>query len=424
MPYTLDRRTALKLFGASALAGGGASHALGSTTAETWIPDQDTQDQVREAMGRHRVPGVAIAILEDGELVWEGGFGTRNIETGAPVRTTTLFQAASLTKPVFAYVVLRLVDAGRIDLDDRLVDYYRPEDLVMSDQSAAVTVRHVLTHQTGLPNWRPADDQAAMLQPAFEPGSGYSYSGEAFHWLQQVCEAITGLGVHDLTDQQLFTPAGLNDMAMLWRADRDDREVYGHIVGDDGEAELSALQFAREQGWRLQEVAERWGRPMTRWRSLDLQAAHAVMQPHDHPRLADRPLWRVNRPGSAVISTASSLRTTPGDYARFLALVMSPTEPSAGGISEPLREMMLTPQTPVSPNGPNRPIGLSWSLEAVEGGVAYDHWGFNARQHISMALGDTSNRRGIVIMTNGSQGNTFMDEIGPIITGTDYRSFF
>ena len=222
----------------------------------------------------------------------------------------------------------------------------------------------------------------------------------------------------------MFTLAGLTDMAMLWLSDRDDREVYGHVVGEDGEAALSDLQFAREQGRRLQEVAERWGRPMTSWRSLDLRAAHAVMRAHTHPRLAGRPLWRANRPGSAVIDSASSLRTTAGDYARFVALVMQENAQRDFGVSENLRQMMFATQTDVSDDGPNRPVGLSWSLQPVDGGVAYDHWGFNAGQHISMALGDTANRKGIVIMTNGSQGNRFMDEIGPVLTGIDYKSFF
>ena len=429
MTYDFTRRAALQLAGGMLLAGAAPGAAMASTMISTangpsWIPDARREDMVRAAMKKHRVPGAAIAIVEDGALAWQGAYGVLNIETRQPVSDATLFQAASLTKPFFAYAVLRLIDDNRIALDDRLADIYRPDDLTDTEWNDAITVRHVLTHQTGLPNWRPADDETAMLQAAFAPGTAYSYSGEAFHWLQQVCETKTGLGLHDLLDRYLLAPAGLTDMAMLWLPDRDDREVYGHVVGEDGEAALSDLQFAREQGWRLQEVAERWGRPMTGWRSQDLRAAHAVMRKHTHPRLADRPLWRANRPGSAVIDSASSLRTTAGDYARFLTLVMQENAQRSFGISEDLRRMMLTTQTEVSDAGPNRPGSLGWSLERVDGGVAYDHWGFNEGQYISMALGDTANRKGIVIMTSGSQGNRFMDEIGPILTGIDYKSFF
>ena len=426
MTYDFTRRTALQLAGGGLLAGfaSGPVLALSTSNSRSWIPDARKEDIVRAAMRKHRVPGAAIAIVEDGAVVWRGAYGVSNIETRQPVSDATLFQAASLTKPLFVYVVLRLIDDNRIALDDRLADIFRPSDLADTEWNDAITVRHVLTHQTGLPNWRPADDETAMLQAAFAPGTAYSYSGEAFHWLQQVCETKTGLGLHDLVDRYLFAPAGLTDMAMLWLPDRDDREVYGHIVGEDGEAALSDLQFAREQGWRLQEVAERWGRPMTAWRSQDLRAAHAVMREHTHPRLAGRPLWRANRPGSAVIDSASSLRATAGDYARFVALMMQENAQRDFGVSENLRQMMLTTQTDVSDAGPNRPVGLSWSLQHVDGGVAYDHWGFNEGQYISMALGDTTNRKGIVIMTNGSQGNRFMDEIGPVLTGIDYKSFF
>ena len=424
MKYHLSRRIALQLVGGAfltACASGGAK--VSSSNSRSWIPDASKEDLLRAAMRKYRVPGVSIAVVEDGAVAWQGAYGLSNIETRQPVNDATLFQAASLTKPLFAYVVFRLIGENRLALDDRLADIFRPHDLADTTWNDAITVRHVLTHQTGLPNWRPDDDETATLQAAFAPGTGYSYSGEAFHWLQQVCEMKTGLGLHDLVDQYLFAPAGLTDMAMLWLPDRDDREVYGHIVGEDGEAELADLQFAREHGRRLQEVAERWGRPMTGWRSNDLRAAHAVMRPHTHPRIAGRPLWRANRPGGAVVSSASSLRTTAGDYARFLTLFMQDNARRRYGIAEDLRQMTLSTQTEVSDAGPNRPVSLAWSLEYVDGGVAYDHWGFNAGQYISMALGDTVNRKGIVIMTNGAQGNRMMDEIGPILTGFTYRSF-
>jgi len=425
MTYNFDRRTALKLLTSSALAGYVAAPALSQGAAKaSWIPDEERQAMVVTAMKKWRVPGVGMAIIEEGDLVWEGSFGVANLETQTPIQNDSLFQAASLTKPLFAYIILRMIDAGQIGLEDRLIDYYRPDDLSDSEWNAEITVRHVLTHQTGLPNWRPADDETALIDPAFKPGTGYSYSGEAFSWLQEACEVMTGLGLNDLADQYLFTPAGLTDMAMLWTADRDEREVYGHIIGEDGEAELASLQFAREQGWRLDEVAERWGRPMRHWDVSDIRSANALTREHTHPRLLNRPLWRSNRPGSMGLNSASSLRTTPGDYARFLTLLMPGNQNEAAGISDELKQMMLSIQTDVSENGPNRPVGLSWSLEKVEGGMAYDHWGFNAGQHISMGLGDTSNRRGIVIMTNGAQGNRFMDEVGPVLTGTNYRSFF
>ncbi len=419
---TLNRRQLLKLGGAMLITG--CAHQSRPTSiagTSTWVPDSELDAVIRNAMTKFRVPGVGMAVVENDELVWQGSYGVSNIETGAPVDDKTLFQAASLSKPLFTYVVLRLIDSGLLDFNERLADTFRPHDLGDSAWNDTITVRHVLTHQTGLTNWRAADDETALLQAAFQPGTAYSYSGEAFHWLQQVCETKTGLGLNALSDKYLFAPAGLRDMSMLWLSDRRHREVYGHIVDENGEAKLGELQFAHEHGPRLDEVAKRWGRPMDGWRHEDVTAANAEIRPHTHPRLASYPLWRLNRPGASMLSSAASLRTTPADYARFLALIMSNTGPAA--LSDALNADMLSINTDVSDAGPNRPVGLSWALERVEGGMAFDHWGFNAGQHISSALGDTTKSKGLVIMTNGAQGNKFMDEIGPAITGFTYRSY-
>ena len=213
MANLLSRRNALKLGGAMVVAGCSPNpNAASGSDIMSWIPDDADDARIRSAMETFQVPGVGIAVIEGGEVVWNASYGVSNIETGALINDETLFQAASLTKPLFAYVILRLIDAGIVNFDERLIETYRPHDLADNPWNEAITVRHVLTHQTGLPNWRPADDEQALLDPAFEPGTGYSYSGEAFHWLQQVCETKTGLGLHALTDQYLFTPAGLTDM--------------------------------------------------------------------------------------------------------------------------------------------------------------------------------------------------------------------
>ncbi|MEO0440938.1 MAG: serine hydrolase domain-containing protein, partial [Pseudomonadota bacterium] len=410
MVMQLNRRDTLALGGGLMIAA--CVKSTGTSLTEgtrSWIPDRQRESMIRGVMQKYKVPGVGIAVIEDGEFVWQGNYGVANIDTGKPIDDETLFQAASLTKPLFAFVVLRLIDAGKIGFEDQLADTHRPDGLVDSKWNNSITVRHVLTHQTGLPNWRRADFEAAVLEAAFEPGTAYSYSGEAFHWLQQVCEIKTGLGLHDLVDQFFFTPSGLTDMSMLWLSGRAGREVQGHIIDENGEAKRAELQFSDEHGVRLNEVAERWKRPMQTWRFEDFEKAHSEMRPHTESRIANYPLWRFNRPGTGVmINSASSLRTTPADYARFIATILRNTGPAA--ISNDLRQEMLSIQTDVSDAGPNRPVGLSWSLEPVDGGVAFDHWGFNQGQHISSGLGDTAQRKGLVIMTNGSQGNAFMDE--------------
>lgn len=424
MTNTPSRRTALKM-GAAGLATLSFPTIIKAQTMASWVPDEAKLDAVRAAMREFAVPGVGIAMLEDGEVAWEGSFGFANIETGARIKPDTLFQAASLTKPLFAYTVMRMVEDEVIGFDDRLADYFRPDDFVDTEWNRAITVRHVLTHRTGWPNWRADDpeDENVPLVGKFEPGSAYSYSGEAFCWLQQVCETITGVGLQALVSRYVFEPAGLTDMSMSWLPQRDDREVYGHIIGENGEAQLADFQVARRRGRLMQQVAETWGRPIEEWRFTDMLAANAVMDRSGDERYAEQPLWRLNRPGVWAISSPASLRTTPADYARFIALSLGGA--SKGLLQEETRREMLTVQTPPAPDagGPNRPVGIGWSLEMRPGGVAFDHWGFNQRRHISSGLGDTSNRKGLVMMTNGPRGNAFMDKIGPVLTGIPYRSY-
>ncbi|UPT65139.1 MAG: beta-lactamase family protein [Hyphomonadaceae bacterium JAD_PAG50586_4] len=373
-------------------------------------------------MQRHSVPGLAIAVVEDADLAWQGHYGVTNIETGSAVTERTLFQAASLSKPIFSYVVMKLVEEGRLDLDSRLADYILPSGRSDHPRMKSVTVRNVLSHSTGLPNWRDEAIETAEFAPAFEPGTAYSYSGEAFYWLQQVVEAITGAGVGEIISSYLLRRAGLEDMAMLWTPERDAREVYGHAVTEGGQPLLEQSQFRREHMPRLHEVGARWGRPPASWTHHDLRVAHGVMRPHTVAPYADRPLWLWNLPGNAAIDVASSIRTTVGDYARFMTLMMASRRSSRRWqISESSRQLMLTPQLD-RPNRPLLPPGLGWGLERREDGNLFHHWGRNGAAHVSVALGDPMRRRGLVVMVNGSQGAPLVEEIVVAMTGMAYAS--
>ncbi len=135
------------------------------------------------------VPGLSIALARGGELVWHKGFGVKNTKTNEPVTDGTVFEAASLSKPVFAYAVLKLVDAGKFDLDKPL-NQYLPGNYDVGDDSrlGLITARHVLSHTPGFPNWRP---RGGALKIHFTPGDRFSYSGEGFVYLSKVIEHVT-----------------------------------------------------------------------------------------------------------------------------------------------------------------------------------------------------------------------------------------
>ena len=137
------------------------------------------------------VPGLSIALIRDGKLVWHHGFGVTNAETKAPVTGSTVFEAASLSKPVFAYAVLKLVDGGKFDLDKPLNQYLSGNYDVGDDPRLnQITARRVLTHTTGFPNWRP--NGSPVLKIFFTPGEKFSYSGEGFVYLAKAVEHLAG----------------------------------------------------------------------------------------------------------------------------------------------------------------------------------------------------------------------------------------
>src|SRR5262249_49289907 len=128
---------------------------------------------VRAYLEYYKIPGISIAVIKDFEVVYHRGFGVKNTATREPVDDDTVFEAASMTKPVFAYTVLRLVDRGVLDLDTPLYTYLPYEDIAHDDRYKLITARMVLTHRTGFPNWR-----TGKLDIKFTPGTQVSYSGE------------------------------------------------------------------------------------------------------------------------------------------------------------------------------------------------------------------------------------------------------
>ena len=126
--------------------------AIASAATPLWQPNADLLRHLPRLLELASVPGLALGIV-DGKRVWRRGFGDAVEESAQPVSDETMFEAASLGKPVFAYAMLRLVDAGVIDLDRPLYDYL-PLPETNNARMRRVTARHVLSHTTGLPNWR------------------------------------------------------------------------------------------------------------------------------------------------------------------------------------------------------------------------------------------------------------------------------
>ena len=382
------------------------------TASSSWIPSDTFLAELPRIMQAFAVPGVGIAVVEDGTVAWSRGFGMANAQTRAPIDARTVFEDASLSKPVFAYLVMQLVGQGRIDLDAPLVNYRRPDYLGDHPWIALITARDVLRHTTGLPDWRksPATEK---LVPMVKPGTRINYSGEAFVWLQLVVEAITGQSLDETMQVHLFGPAGMRDSSYAWNADLAARSVYGHPAHDRVDTG-APRQVIREQWGVAQQVADRWGKPLSAWKYEDAERAMPEV-------LALAPSGLVTWPGDILANAAASLRTTVQDYATFLSLMMAGRQRAAWEISEAARQAMLTPQ--ISLPGRWTEKGLGWNSEQTRDGPVFYHSGSNSGIFKNFAVGDAQRRRGIVVLNNGGSGSLVHQRVVRAATGYDLLSY-
>ena len=178
----------------------------------------------------YRIPGVSLALIKDGRLVYHRTYGVRNAMTGEKLDSNTLFEAASITKPVFAFAVQRLAERGIIDLDKPLWLYLPYPDIANDERYKLITARHVLTHRTGFPNWRYMNPDG-KLNIKFTPGTGYGYSGEGFEYLKMVVERITGKPVEQVLQEEVITPVGLYHTFFSKNDSLQRMVAYGHLDG-------------------------------------------------------------------------------------------------------------------------------------------------------------------------------------------------
>lgn len=184
--------------------------------------DDEAKKQVDQIIAEYQefynIPGVSLALIKDGQIAYHKTYGVKNSETKELVNESTLFEAASITKPVFAFVVLRLADRNLIDLDKPLHKYLPFEQLEKYQEYKKMTARHVLIHRTGLPNWG--------IDMIAEPGEKYGYSGEGFEYLKRVVVEITGKPIEQILEEELLEPNGLYHMEFS------DSEALREVVSD------------------------------------------------------------------------------------------------------------------------------------------------------------------------------------------------
>jgi CubicO group peptidase (beta-lactamase class C family) len=308
---------------------------------------------VPRLMEELHVPGVSIALILDREIAWSRSFGYADAARKLPVRGNTLFEACSMSKPVFAYIVLKLAEEGAIGLDVPLSDYVQsvPEDL------RPITARMALSHTSGLPNWRKGDEEReGPLTVAFTPGARFSYSGEGIFYLQRAVEGITGEPLDVLASRRLFRPMGLGSCSYVWTDSLDSRIAAGH---DD-------------RGQLLQKTA------------------------YVHP------------------NAAYSLYVSAEDYAHLLLEVMKIDRSAPYSLSRRSVDTMLSRQVRLDSRDPIvRPgkargsgvyWGLGWSINSTPAGDIAHHGGANRSGFRCFSQFSRERGTGIVIFTNSTGG--------------------
>ncbi len=182
-------------------------------------------DKVPQWLAENKVPAAGIGIIENGRLKYIKVFG--ELQKNVPAPKNTIFEIASMIKPVVAMVTLKLVDAGQWNLDEPLAKYWIDPDLLGDTLLNKLTARHVLTHQTGFPNWR-----NGKLRFEFEPGTRFQYSGEGFEYLRKALESKFKKTLLQLSHSILFKPLGMKDTRYFFDKDMD---ITRYAMPHDGQ---------------------------------------------------------------------------------------------------------------------------------------------------------------------------------------------
>jgi len=181
----------------------------------------DLESYIPDYMQDKNIPGVAIALIREGQIVWTEGFGVVNAITRQPVTPETVFEVASNSKVVTAYIALRLVDQGKLSLDEPLNAYLSEPWLPPSEYRDTITLRHVLSHSSGL-------DKIGR-ESLFAPGRGYYYSAGGLHYLQAVIEQVTGQSHEDIAQEMVFVPLGMSSSSFVNPTEITSRTANGHV---------------------------------------------------------------------------------------------------------------------------------------------------------------------------------------------------
>lgn len=266
---------------------------------------------IPELMQKADVPGMSVALVRDGKMVWSGVYGVMSNDTKKPVTHETIFEANSLSKPMFSYAVMTLVDQGKFDLDKPIVNYVDSAYFAKACDDPRlknITIRMILSNSSGIAYLK--EDKFAI---EFTPGEKFKYSPTGFQVLSHLIERVTGTKVEDLVQQAILTPLGMTQSSFIWQDRYDSLRAYQH-------------------DWQ--------GKTDTNLRKWKRGAA------------------------------CCSLQTNAEDYSKFVIAVMN-----GKLLKKKTWNEVMKPQVNVDARFPNLFWGLGWGLEKTKTGESFWHWG-------------------------------------------------
>jgi len=328
--------------------------------------------RAEQLRNKHKVMGVAVALISDGNVVDTYALGLKDAEKGAGVEADTVFQAASLSKPAFAYCVFQLVQEGKLRLDEPLLPYVT-ERFSEDPAVAKVTARMVLAHTSGLPHSVP-DGKKVEIQ--FEPGSKFAYSATGFDLLQRAVAKISEQPIEIFMRERMFKPLEMDRSEFDWS----ERLAGSLAAGYDAKGKRGETFLDKYRAW-----------------SAERRAAVKRV----HPEISYPP-------------AAAGLYTTAPDYAKFLRKM----------IRDKSLEEMCRAQVKVTDQVS---WGLGWGLLKEKRRIWVWHWGNWSGLFQHFAAINRATGEGIVVLTNSGNGLAFCRDFVPVALGLSLnplRRFF
>ncbi len=345
------------------------------------IAPQQVDATVNQLLEAAHVTGAGIAIFEDDRIAYLKAYGLRDTEKQLPLTPDSVMTSASLSKAAFATVVLRLVQQRKLELDKPIYEYLpkplpeypRYADLKGDERYRKITLRMLLSHTSGFPNWRAFEDDG-KLKIYFEPGSRYAYSGEGIDLAQLVVETVTDEPLTKLMERELFSPLGMTRTSMVWEPRFESDFANGYD------------EYGRSLG----------------------------------PEKRTRP------------DAAGSMQTTLRDYATFMSAVMH-GKVLDGNMTAEMRRPQIAihtahqfPSLATETSAANEPIhlsyGLGWGVYSSLNGKAFFKEGHDdGWRHLALCFNDRGT--GILILTNSSNGEGIFKPLLDALLGPTHFPF-